>query len=710
MKKARRLIWLALAMMLLIRPMDASAETRRPTRVINVVYDDSASMYVRNSDRWCQAKYSMEVFAAMLGPEDTMNVYYMSDFDPFSNGNPDSDPRIVLHGNEGAKMNVGKLHSEKTNATNTPIASVEKALKDLEAANADEKCLVILTDGEFNKNDPNDAMPVDEVDARIAQKSSDVKVIFLRMGAGSKASLTADESKGIFYLEAKNSKDILERVTEISTRVFNTNKLKVSKDNKVSFNVPMSELTVFAQGENVSLKGVKTVDGAPIGGNDAPVQVMYSESDAGNFKDNTPDTSLKGVVCTYRGDFDGGDYQIDVTGAQVVEVYYKPNVDIAIYLTNEEGDLVNDLESLYAGEYTLHFGFVKAGTDEPVEDYSLFGKDVKFDAIVNNNGNTMNCDSGAKLKLQKGELTIDVTAEFLKYNSVSTQLAYTVYQDEKIHFVIVEDPEFVVSEEGLEEGKYILVKASTEGGDLTPEEWEIMELPEIKLSKDGKKLLEEVGIAKTEEPGVFKLWPIIPEKGPTKNGGYEDVKYSIFYNQKVEDSIWTGTLKDQTLKFADTRPTWVKILEIIIKLIILGIILLLILGYMPFIKHYLPKSLKKKPLVRCKSNVLGVKSKDEVGNFEKKLAYTFIPYVAERGTIRFVPRGTSGAPVISVRAIKERRMTITNLGSFFNKPNITFDGNKIEKGMKKFDIGAGVTIQVKTKDWNYTCNPNQAKK
>ena len=31
-------------------------------------------------DTWCQAKYSMEVFAAMLGERDTMNVFYMSDY------------------------------------------------------------------------------------------------------------------------------------------------------------------------------------------------------------------------------------------------------------------------------------------------------------------------------------------------------------------------------------------------------------------------------------------------------------------------------------------------------------------------------------------------------------------------------------------------------------------------------------------------------
>lgn len=79
--------------------------------MINVVYDDSGSMYRTDSvvDTWCQAKYSMEVFAAMLGEKDTLNVYYMSDY----RSGTGRGPRLVLHGKDGAATNVGKLHSEK---------------------------------------------------------------------------------------------------------------------------------------------------------------------------------------------------------------------------------------------------------------------------------------------------------------------------------------------------------------------------------------------------------------------------------------------------------------------------------------------------------------------------------------------------------------------------------------------------------------------
>lgn len=32
-------------------------------------------------DTWCQAKYSMEGFATMIGEEDKFNIYYMSGYD-----------------------------------------------------------------------------------------------------------------------------------------------------------------------------------------------------------------------------------------------------------------------------------------------------------------------------------------------------------------------------------------------------------------------------------------------------------------------------------------------------------------------------------------------------------------------------------------------------------------------------------------------------
>lgn len=50
---------------------------------------------------------------------------------------------------------------------------------------------------------------------------------------------------------------------------------------------------------------------------------------------------------------------MDVSGAETIEIYYKPNVEVAVYLTNSQGNEVTDMANLEAGEYTISFGFVK---------------------------------------------------------------------------------------------------------------------------------------------------------------------------------------------------------------------------------------------------------------------------------------------------------------------------------------------------------------
>jgi len=84
-KRMKRLTTLLLVLVLALQclPLTAGAASQAPSRTINVVYDDSGSMIKTGGqlvDTWCQAKYAMEVFAAMLGEQDTMNIYVMSDF------------------------------------------------------------------------------------------------------------------------------------------------------------------------------------------------------------------------------------------------------------------------------------------------------------------------------------------------------------------------------------------------------------------------------------------------------------------------------------------------------------------------------------------------------------------------------------------------------------------------------------------------------
>ena len=79
----RRLTAMLLAFVLLIPALCGTAvfadAPEDPGRRIAVVYDDSGSMMNRDGN-WYQAKYAMEVFAAMLTANDEMDIFCMSEF------------------------------------------------------------------------------------------------------------------------------------------------------------------------------------------------------------------------------------------------------------------------------------------------------------------------------------------------------------------------------------------------------------------------------------------------------------------------------------------------------------------------------------------------------------------------------------------------------------------------------------------------------
>ena len=140
---------------------------------------------------------------------------------------------------------------------------------------------------------------------------------------------------------------------------------------------------------------------------------------------------------------------------------------------------------------------------------------------------------------------------------------------------------------------------------------------------------------------------------------------------------------------------------------ILLLILLILFGYVPGVKKYLPKKLKKKPLIDASPNVPGNESETYQGLYEKNLASTIIPYVKQRGTIKFVPSGVFGVPKLKVRGSKNRKMTLLNTRAYAGKDNITFTGNPVSEGQtKNLELTAGVNIRVEEPEWTYSCQPN----
>ena len=681
-------------------PSSAAVTSSAPSRVVNVVYDDSGSMIKTKDqlvDTWCQAKYAMEVFAAMLSSKDTMNIYVMSDFE----GGTSKEPRLQLKGQEGTATNVKKIHEMVTRAGNTPFNSVHKAYSDIVAATADEKWLVVLTDGEFQN--------AGDIDAFFAQKASDVNVMFLGMGPDADA-IAANEGNSLYYVEAKDNSQILTKITDISTRIFNRDKLDVNVTAKTfSFDIPMSELIVFAQGNNVSVKGIKSSDGTVFQSSTEPVSVRYSETPTTNtnYPDFIVDKSLQGCIATYKDDFIAGDYSIDISNAETIEIYYKPNIEIAAYLKDSDGNEVTDLTDLAAGEYTIEFGFVKSGTNDKIGNSKLLGK-VTYEAKVTNNEvqHEKTYASGDKISIEEGSLAIDVIGHYLDYNSVATRLDYSIFKDKAITFELIEGPTYVVEDSGFVDATPMKVKVLADGKELTEEQWRSLAIPKAKLSKSQEFEVDDFLVEKSEQTGVLNVTPKLKKDKPS-TGTYTDCGYTLSYDEQHGNESWRGESEVQ-MKMQDNRSWFARNKGKIIKYGILLLLLLILLGYMPFVKHYLPKKLKSKPNIERSSNTPGLILTDVKGDYRKSFASTVIPYVAQKGTIKVVPAGVAGVPKLEVKGIKGNKMSITNIKDFAGKEYVTFNGESIPKehSQKHMDTSAGITIGVERNGCMHTCIPN----
>lgn len=692
----------------LVLPVFAETITQEPSRAIYVVYDDSGSMYNDGNDAWSKAKYSMEVFAAMLSDNDTMNVYYMSDYEK-GTGAP---ARLTMSGKDGSEANVAKIHNEKTAPQNTQFFSVQQAMADLEKSGAEEKWLVILTDGEFQKNINMARMTSEEVSRALADKPANINVVYLGMGPAA-FNIPADEASNVYSDQARDSEEILSKITEICTRVFNSNRLDSSSSTgDISFDVPMKQLIVFAQGEGVEISGITSPSGELIKPTENPVEVIYSPSDAttDSYKNNAPDTSLQGQIAVFETPMDAGSYKIDVANAKTLEVYYKPDIEVAATLYNQYGDEVTDLSSLEAGEYEIEFGFVKTGTQERVPDSSLLGE-VSYEAVITNNGKELDATVGNHdtIQLEEGDLKIDVTARYLNYNSVSTTLDYRIFTNKDLVFSLKNDPVFTVDSKGFITDEPVEVEVSVNGQAPTAEQWAQMGTPTVTLSEtaDGPAL-EGVEITKSDTPGIYTLTPILPASGPGENL-YQPVSYTISYSEKVGDETWSGR-QAALLRLNDERSWFERYMKKILTLFFSLLALILLLGYVPGIKPYLPKTLAKRPRIRCDSlDYSEDGDKNRKGMVKKITSTTLTPYKAEEAYVSVVPTGSRvRTKPLRLKARRDKRMTLVNTRDYADKNNFTINGQKITKDSKQVTLASSAQVVSKSDTWKYTCTLNQS--
>ncbi len=461
----------------------ASPKTNE-SRAIAIVFDNSGSMYYKGNQAWCRATYAMEVFASMLNAGDVLQIYPMWEITAGSQKFSMEKPLQITDAKQASV--IRDIFTE--DADGTPIESIDCAVRGLQAVRADNKYLIVLTDGDvFYENGDNLRSGTKAaLDKRIQANAGEaLTVMYLGIGADACMPDTA-ESDYFVKKKAANSADVLSTLTVMCNQIFGRDTLPKNhiSGNTMEFDISMSKLIVFVQGENISnLKIAGGASGKMVG----TQQTQYSTKGAGNY-DSAPDTSLQGMMVTYT-DCPAGSYTIDYTGtATSIEVYYEPDADLDFVFTDANGNTV-DPNALYEGDYKVSFGMKDARTGKLIASdllgnpryqgsYFIDGKEYP----ITHEGFSGSVD----IPLKMGEkFAANLTATYLSGYTISKDASDFGWPEGGIQVaarpagelkVEISGGEELYSLQDLEKGASYAVKVYYKGVQLTGSELERVEL------------------------------------------------------------------------------------------------------------------------------------------------------------------------------------------------------------------------------------------
>lgn len=504
-------------------------------KIIHVVYDDSRSMYLNNETRWCQAKYAMEVFCAMMGEEDTMNIYSMNRSDILTIQGADPD-------------RVEKVHGMTSLYAGTPFSTVQKAGNALEQERADyERWLVVLTDGSFdNTTQATVQSTLDRYNA------AGIKTVYLAIGDNA-VELQGDPANGAYAEKAATTEDILTKVTNIANQIFEHQVLNdrfVSDSGSttcLNIDIPTEQIVVFAQGEGATV-GDLSLNGTVL--QPASVQNVRHSGDIMplNQEEIYVDTTLYGVVVTFEAGetpFQSGEFLLSVSNATTVEYYYRPGVTVNCELLYRDQPVQSD-DTLYAGEYEVALSFIDPFTGKTIESDLL--STAQFTLSVTNDGEDQTvAKKTGKVSLAEGEVAIRATAELPGNVYLSSSKTYTVVP-KPIDLVLGFSPGSgaYTPDQLTGKGTPVLLSAvnSDTGEPLTEEEWNIAE---VAVSEEGGTFWE---ISKGETVGTWQMYPL--SRDGTISGvvpGEYDFAVSVSYQNGDQYAYGTGNFPATVLAY-----------------------------------------------------------------------------------------------------------------------------------------------------------------
>ncbi|MCH5191305.1 MAG: VWA domain-containing protein [Oscillospiraceae bacterium] len=408
-------------------PFTATAATASKTvksYEIAVVFDNSGSMYTNQA--WCRAKYAMEIFASMLNYDNSDKLRVFPMWGVTTDGSQPNGGGSYAAIEINNKNDIDKISDLYTPApSSTPFEPIKEAYNYLKQSNATDKWLIVLTDGAFDHEErKGPSVSVDLQTKLSSLASEEIKIQYL--GIGNAKELKSEESKG-FYAKKSSETSLKDDLIGICNSIFQRSILPSNRLNgtTLTLDLSMKNLIVFAQGSNAKITSLTDENGNEIKITLDSGQRKYSEISAGGIYTDAPvDTSLAGQVVTFDA-CRKGTYTLNYSGADAIQIFYEPDVDIKITLTNSDRQVVDPSSGMIsAGDYTLTSAIVDSVTGEDVTDAELMGNDVKLITKIkeSDDDEPEEYPNGATISLEPDTaIEIWVEGTYLKDYTISTR-------------------------------------------------------------------------------------------------------------------------------------------------------------------------------------------------------------------------------------------------------------------------------------------------
>jgi len=670
-------------------------------RQINLVLDDSGSMFNdgggNGTDRWSVAKYSLEVFAAMLEQNDTLAVYRMSDFKDGAN----PGPTVTLFGTEPPSSRVAKIHEMPLYGYATPYSPVQRATADLLASDAPIKWLVILSDGEFNDRATGEVQA--DLNALVAggrTETGAVNVAFMAIGPEAPA---IQETPGVHFLQAASSADVLNRMTAFSNVIFGRNVLPQTSAGVISPDIDLSEALVFAQGPSVDIGAAVTPEGtrSPI----SSVLVSWADNPEAYSGSRTwpavPNQSLKGEIARFS-DLGRGDIRFDLTGAQTVDVFYKPRVDFGVELRDSSGAKV-DGDKIVGGDYTLAYGFMDEACGFVESD--LLGQ-VEYSAKVYHDDELVadRVGSGDVVTLDRGDIILDVEARYLGGATSSARINLQVLQPSRPAVIDAEPATFEVSRLGRQAGaeEAIALTYRLDTGPFSAEEWAAVTTDSFRADSAANL---EWDVVLGEEIGQVYLIPQAPD-GDVYAANTGEIDVSITGSHVFDEQLYEARTT-VTITMIDDMPWWERLLHWFTVIgwffLLLLLLAVLIAGYV--FKRRFSRRFSPRPKITGRYSGFGRNDRHDQGKFQIGQIRRFLPFVADVATLKYTPGG-SPFPSLRLKAGRSKTAMVENwrdLQKLAERTPVKIGNNVVNDSTKRPPtLNASMRIIAQTPEITYT--------